>query len=120
MRRNPSLPDSFPLQKYADAKRSKRAMESTWTSIQLFTFVETFDIGPTSNKNVGGRTRSIVAMNTWPPILYAGAVSGGVWKSVDGGQSWTPLTDLMVVFKFKTEFLSISIHNELLSVLNEF
>jgi hypothetical protein len=27
--------------------------------------------------------------------MYAGAASGGVWKTTDGGASWTPLTDLM-------------------------
>jgi photosystem II stability/assembly factor-like uncharacterized protein len=25
--------------------------------------------------------------------MYAGGVSGGVWKTTDGGQSWTPLAD---------------------------
>jgi photosystem II stability/assembly factor-like uncharacterized protein len=27
--------------------------------------------------------------------MYAGGVSGGVWKTTDGGQSWTPLADLI-------------------------
>jgi photosystem II stability/assembly factor-like uncharacterized protein len=26
-------------------------------------------------------------------VVYAGAAEGGVWKTVDGGQNWTPLTD---------------------------
>ncbi|HRR47915.1 MAG TPA: hypothetical protein P5196_10055, partial [Syntrophales bacterium] len=26
-------------------------------------------------------------------VLYVGTANGGVWKSVNGGSSWTPLTD---------------------------
>jgi len=26
-------------------------------------------------------------------VVYAGAADGGVWKTINGGQSWTPLTD---------------------------
>ncbi len=45
--------------------------------------------------NVGGRTRALVIHPTNPSILYAGAVGGGVWKTVDGGASWAPLSDLL-------------------------
>ena len=42
---------------------------------------------------VGNRISAIVGVagdvNTW----YAGAASGGVWKSVDGGNNWTPIFD---------------------------
>ena len=30
-----------------------------------------------------------------PDVMYAGAVSGGVFKTTDGGASWTPLVDTM-------------------------
>ncbi|MBK7866393.1 MAG: T9SS type A sorting domain-containing protein [Ignavibacteriales bacterium] len=45
--------------------------------------------------NIGGRVRTIVVHPANPSILYFGAVSGGVWKSTNGGTSWTPLNDLM-------------------------
>ena len=45
--------------------------------------------------NVGGRTRSLVINPQNPNIMYAGSVSGGVWKSTDAGVTWTPLTDLV-------------------------
>jgi len=45
--------------------------------------------------NIGGRVRTIVVHPSNPSILYFGAVSGGVWKSTNGGTSWTPLNDLM-------------------------
>ncbi|MDL5045678.1 hypothetical protein QQ054_06460 [Oscillatoria amoena NRMC-F 0135] len=44
--------------------------------------------------NVPGRTRGLIvdpidpARNTW----YAGSVAGGIWKTTNGGQSWTLLT----------------------------
>ena len=46
-------------------------------------------VGPT---NIAGRARSI-AIDTVNHILYSGSVSGGIWRSTDGGNSWTPLTD---------------------------
>ncbi len=45
--------------------------------------------------NVGGRTRALLIDPINTNVLYAGAVSGGVWKSVDQGASWQPLDDLM-------------------------
>lgn len=45
--------------------------------------------------NVGGRTRAFVINPQDPRILYAGGVAGGVWKSVDEGGSWRPLTDFL-------------------------
>jgi len=44
--------------------------------------------------NVGGRTRALVIDPRQPRTLYAAAVAGGVWKSTDGGASWSPLSDL--------------------------
>ncbi|MBD0402231.1 T9SS type A sorting domain-containing protein [Flammeovirga sp. EKP202] len=46
-------------------------------------------------KNVPGRTRTLVvdkndpSNNTW----IIGSVSGGIWKTTNKGQNWTPLTD---------------------------
>lgn len=48
------------------------------------------NVGP---GNVGGRTRSIVINPQNPNIIYAGSVTGGVWKTTDGGQSWNATFD---------------------------
>jgi photosystem II stability/assembly factor-like uncharacterized protein len=48
---------------------------------------------PLGPGNFGGRTRTLVIHPAQPEIMYAGGVSGGVWKTTDGGQSWTPLAD---------------------------
>lgn len=45
--------------------------------------------------NIGGRIRAIAVHPTDPNIVYIGAVAGGVWKSINGGTSWTSLTDFM-------------------------
>src|SRR2546421_12902407 len=42
---------------------------------------------------VTGRIAAIAASPTDPNTIYVGAAAGGVWKTVDGGTSWTPLTD---------------------------
>ena len=45
--------------------------------------------------NVGGRTRPIVVDPDDPDRMtwYAGAVSGGLWRTTNGGDKWVPLTD---------------------------
>lgn len=45
--------------------------------------------------NVGGRTRALVIDKTNTQVMYAGAVAGGVWKSINGGGSWAPLADFL-------------------------
>ncbi len=41
----------------------------------------------------GGRTRAILVDITNPNKLFAGCVSGGLWRSMDGGASWTAIND---------------------------
>lgn len=47
-------------------------------------------IGPAA---MSGRVAAIDAVESNPEILYVGAATGGVWKSVDGGLSFTPIFD---------------------------
>ena len=44
--------------------------------------------------NVGGRTRALAIDKTNENIILAGGVSGGMWRSVNGGSSWTKVTNL--------------------------
>lgn len=48
------------------------------------------NIGPF---DIGGRIKSIAVHPTNPDICYAGAAAGGIWKTTDGGQNWTPIFD---------------------------
>lgn len=40
-----------------------------------------------------GRVASLAIDPRGDNTVYAGAAEGGVWKTADGGQTWTPLTD---------------------------
>jgi len=48
------------------------------------------ELGP---GNIGGRVSSLLIRPDDPKIMYAGAVAGGVFKTTDGGASWTPTAD---------------------------
>lgn len=56
-----------------------------------------FSIGP---RNVNGRVKSIAVHPTNADTVYAGAASGGVWKTTDAGQSWRPLWDTQETMAF--------------------
>ncbi len=43
--------------------------------------------------NVSGRVTGLSADPTNANVIYAAAAGGGIWKTVNGGQSWNPLTD---------------------------
>lgn len=43
--------------------------------------------------NIGGRTRVLVIDPAQPMVMYAGGVSGGIWKSDTGGGRWKPIGD---------------------------
>ena len=53
------------------------------------------EMGP---DNIGGRTRAIAAVipedGSEETILYAGSVSGGLWKSDNGGNDWNQMFGL--------------------------
>lgn len=42
--------------------------------------------------NVGGRTRALAIDVSNPNVYFAGAVSGGIWRSVDAGATWTKVS----------------------------
>ncbi len=77
----------IPSENYVDAIRDKRQyfsaikgqLSEPWQSL-----------GPNT---VGGRTRSFIFHPVDSDIMYAGGVSGGIWKSTDAGAQWTAIGD---------------------------
>ena len=55
-----------------------RALTTTWSRRGPF--------------NIGGRTRAVAMDVNDTSIIIAGGVSGGMWRSTDGGQSWVATT----------------------------
>ena len=51
-------------------------------------------VGPT---NIGGRVVDVAYDPKRPEIMYAAAATGGVFKSIDHGQTWLPVFDDQVV-----------------------
>jgi len=72
----------------AAALQAQRRRESSSPEGLAFRFV-----GPV----VGNRVASIAGVPGDPSIYYAGAASGGVWKTTDGGLRWEPVSDQMPV-----------------------
>src|ERR1700752_1414997 len=38
----------------------------------------------------GGRALAVTGVPGQPNLFYFGAVAGGIWNTVDGGQNWAP------------------------------
>jgi photosystem II stability/assembly factor-like uncharacterized protein len=60
------------------------------TDPDLFSGLRARSIGPA---NMSGRIGAIDAVASDPNIIYVGAATGGLWKSVDRGLTWEPIMD---------------------------
>ncbi len=68
----------------------------TWTELGPFTLPT--NPFPTIYKNGLGRINAIAFHPTDENIIYVGVPSGGLWKTANGGNSWTHLTDAYEMF----------------------
>lgn len=48
------------------------------------------EIGPAV---MGGRVNDVAVVESDPRIVYIGTASGGIWKTTNGGSTWTPIFD---------------------------
>lgn len=71
-------------------KASAAAAGLDWQPIGPRPFTNEYWSG---NADAGGRVCAIIVDPNDPDIAYLGGAQGGVWKTVDGGVNWTPLTD---------------------------
>ena len=82
-------------------QEARRQKEARWPTRSGFAFGQAVGNGWTAvgpnNVNISiassGRLTAIAVHPTIPTTIYAGGAQGGVWKTVNGGSSWTPLTD---------------------------
>ncbi len=65
----------------ADARQSAGIKPDSWSWM-----------GP---GNIGGRIRSIVISPTNTDTMWIGSVSGGIWRTDNGGDSWFPVNDFL-------------------------
>ncbi len=101
---------AFPLDRVPDGalQAALTQMQVQWpqtrsgrsaASLSLFVSSQSWSaLGPapitvSASQNYAGRINSIAVHPTNSQIIYIGAASGGVWKTTNGGTSWTPLTD---------------------------
>lgn len=78
---------SWPLRDRSTARlhAERRRVESSLPTAPVPAFSKWQNAGPT---NIGGRTTSLACDPLAPQKLLAGTAGGGVWKSLDAGQSW--------------------------------
>ncbi|MBP7688710.1 MAG: proprotein convertase P-domain-containing protein [Thermoflexales bacterium] len=56
--------------------------------------------------NIGGRIRSIVISPTNTNAMWIGSVSGGIWRTLDGGATWQVVDDFMANLAVSTLVLN--------------
>ena len=78
----------IPIHRWREAQRQAVALRN----VEGATAAAWIPRGP---NNIGGRITDIAVDPTDADIVYAGAAEGGVLRSTDGGQNWTPLFDDM-------------------------
>src|SRR5947199_317238 len=59
----------------------------------------------------GGRALAVEGVLGEPDTYYFGAVAGGVWKTTDGGATWTPLFDKAPISSIGALAVAPSDHN---------
>jgi Secretion system C-terminal sorting domain len=78
--------------------KKNRSMQRNANSVQVATS-NWQSVGPYTHTNTGswssgqGRVNTILVDPSNPNTIYLGAPAGGIWKSTNAGDSWTPLSD---------------------------
>lgn len=70
----------------------KENLLAAWTEIGPMP-IPNAQVGTSPTTTASGRTLAIAIHPTNPDIVYAGAAQGGLYRSTNGGTTWTPLMD---------------------------
>lgn len=82
-----------------DAWRQKNQSKTNRSAAMSLPVSNWQPIGPFTHTNTGswssgqGRVNIVHVDPSNPNTIYLGAPAGGIWKSIDNGTTWTPLTD---------------------------
>ncbi len=79
--------DAYAYRKEIEKAKMMRSAALSFTKLKAITIEFA---GPT---NIGGRISDIEFNPNNPNIVYAGAATGGVFKSMDMGHTWSPIFD---------------------------
>ena len=83
------LDGSINLQAREEAVAEAEAMRASRSEFAIASVAETWQLeGPL---NIGGRVTDIIGDATDANKFYVGSASGGVWKTTDGGATFTPI-----------------------------
>ncbi len=98
--RQRAYPNGIPAHAYQDARQyydqtwpGSRAPSAAPLSVNNWAPIGPAPITQPPGGPESGRITTIAVHPTNPNIIYIGAADGGVWKTTDGGTTWTPLTD---------------------------
>lgn len=87
------------LEKRREAVDYSNKMRRAAARLQKTTTAFWSPLGP---GNIGGRIRSIIVHPTNGNTILIGSVSGGIWKTTDGGTTWKPKTDTLDILSINT------------------
>jgi photosystem II stability/assembly factor-like uncharacterized protein len=71
------------------AKKSEPEKPPDGSLAKLYEGLQFRNIGPYR----GGRVDAVAGVRGQPLVYYFGGTGGGVWKTVDGGSNWQPMSD---------------------------
>ncbi len=78
--------------KFAKTLPTRKELAMKKSGANNFQAIQNYNWTQRGPYNIGGRTRALVIDVNDENTLLAGGVNGGMWKSTDGGASWTETT----------------------------